>query len=197
MIDGKNILIVDDSVTVRKEVSMILTRLGAKVLEAGNEYGMMQNIEAYGRVVDLIIMDLGLRNENGLELIRKLRETEKYQSIRVMVLTENAQANNVLAARDLQVRAFYRKPITMDEFVKKVDMVLEAPVAVTAETAGSAAPEAAEDPAVPEQEILAEKESTTAEEMPAESSGETSLTEESTDAGAADASAGSDVAEGS
>jgi len=60
---------------------------------------MLNSMEEYGKCVDLVIMDLTLKYENGFDLIKKLRSSEKYGEIPVLVLTEHADANSVLTAK--------------------------------------------------------------------------------------------------
>ena len=125
MSTGKKVMIVEDSQTERYEVKMIIGKLGVGVVEAANELGMFNSIEEYGQCVDLIIMDLSLKNENGLELIEKLKQSKKYSSIPILILTEYADKGNVLRARELGVIGFLKKPIQKDELLDRVKTVLQ------------------------------------------------------------------------
>ncbi len=75
----KRILIVEDSPTVVEHIKIMLKNSNVKVFNAGSEFGMMQSIESYGKLVDLILMDLTLKTENGMDLIRNLRANDKYK----------------------------------------------------------------------------------------------------------------------
>lgn len=121
----KRVMIVEDSYTVRYEVKLIIEQLGLTLIEAANELGMFNMMEEYGKCVDLIIMDLTLKYENGFDLIEKLRNIEKYRDIPVVILTEHAEVKNVLRARELGVAGYLKKPIQKDELVSRVKSVLE------------------------------------------------------------------------
>jgi DNA-binding response OmpR family regulator len=120
----KKVLIVEDSPTVRYEIRLLLQKHGIVLLEAGNEQGMYINIEEYGICVDLVIMDLTLKYENGFDLIRKMKNNDKYKNIPILILTEHADVNNVIKARQLGVDGYVRKPIQKDEFLSRVNGIL-------------------------------------------------------------------------
>lgn len=120
----KVVLIVDDSPSIIKEVTLILQKSNIAVRQAGSEFGMMNVIEEYGKCVDLIIMDLTLKSEHGFDLIAGLKESEKYRSIPILVLTEHADADHVLEAKKLGVNGYIRKPIDVKELLLQVQMNL-------------------------------------------------------------------------
>lgn len=120
----KTVLIVEDSNTVRREVKLIFDKIGVELVEAANEIGMFNMIEQYGKKVDLVIMDLTLKYENGMDLIEKIRYSEKYGEIPVLILTEHAGKENVLRAKKLGVADFLRKPIQREELVNRVKSIL-------------------------------------------------------------------------
>lgn len=124
MFTGKRIMIVEDSKTVRLQVKLILEKTGVNVVEAGGEWGMFNKIEEYGRLVDIIIMDLILKYENGFDLIRKLRCDSKYKNIPIIILTEQADIENVLKAKELGITHFLRKPIEKDKLIDKISSIL-------------------------------------------------------------------------
>ncbi|MCX7711343.1 MAG: response regulator [Clostridia bacterium] len=121
----KRVMIVEDSHTVRYEVKLIIEKMGITLVEAANELGMFNMMEEYGRCVDLIIMDLTLKYENGFDLIEKLRKIEKYSSIPILILTEHADAKNVIKAKELGVVGYLRKPIQKEELETRVRSVLD------------------------------------------------------------------------
>lgn len=121
---GKKIMIVEDSHTVRYEVRLILDKLGVTLVEVANGLGMFNVVEEYGKQVDLIIMDLTLKRENGFDLIEQLREIEKYKEIPVLILTEHANKENVIKAKHLGVNGYLRKPIQKDELIERVSTIL-------------------------------------------------------------------------
>ena len=108
---GKIILIVDDSVAIRKQARALLEREGCVVREAGSEVGMLNALEEYGQKAQLVLMDLNLNTANGFDLIGKMRTIETYRDIPVMILTEHADRENVAIARLAGVKGYLVKPI--------------------------------------------------------------------------------------
>lgn len=113
-------LIVEDSITVRFQVKVLLEQIGVSLREAGGELGLFNLIEVYGKTPDIIIMDLTLKNEDGFTLIEKLRANKAYCHIPILVLTEHADTESVLKARALGVEGYIRKPINKDSFFAKI-----------------------------------------------------------------------------
>ena len=109
---------------MRFEVKLLLQQIGLELVEAGGELGLFMQIEQYGRLADMVIMDLTLKEENGFDLIKKLKEDERYSGIPVVVLTEHADMQNVITAKQLGVDGYIRKPIVKDDFLNKVSDIL-------------------------------------------------------------------------
>ncbi len=120
----KRVMIVEDSNTVRYEVKLLLKKIGVVLIEVANSIGMYNAIEEYGKIVDLIIMDLSLKNENGFDLINGLKTSESYNKIPVLILTEHADRDNVLTAKDIGVEGYLRKPINGTELLERVSKIL-------------------------------------------------------------------------
>lgn len=100
MLKNKKILIVDDSISFRQIIKTMLNDTGAVICEAGSEFGMYNLIDEYGTLVDIIIMDLSLKYENGLNLIKKLREIHRYKDIPVIIITQHTSKHYVLKQRN-------------------------------------------------------------------------------------------------
>lgn len=125
MEDKKVVLIVDDSPSIRREVKVILEKSDYYIRASGSEFGMMNSIIEYGKMVDLILMDLTLNEEFGLDLIENLKAFPKYANIPVIVLTEHADRDNVEKAKILGVKGYLRKPINAELLLNKVNEVLK------------------------------------------------------------------------
>ncbi len=117
----KRILIVEDSPTVIEMMRLMLKDMNVKIQTAGSEFGMFQAIESFGKIVDLVIMDITLKSENGLDLIQKIRMNERYKELPVIVVTEHATKDFILRAKDLNVKSFIRKPIEKGIFIARLD----------------------------------------------------------------------------
>ncbi len=124
MENQKRILIVEDSPTVVEHMKMLLKNSNVKVLNAGSEFGMMQSIESYGKTVDLVLMDLTLKTENGMDLIRNLRSNDKYKTLPIIIITEHVSKDLILEAKTLEVKGYLKKPIEKETFLDRVYSVI-------------------------------------------------------------------------
>jgi len=123
--NGRVVLIIDDSPSIRRQVCMVLNKTGIEVREAGSEFGMFNAVEQYGKMAEVIIMDLTLKNEHGFNLIAKLKASPKFMNIPILILTEHADAQNVLSAKKLGVQGYLRKPIDAGELNERVSALLK------------------------------------------------------------------------
>ncbi len=110
-LNGRTILVVDDAVSIRKQVRVILEKAGCQVREAGSEIGMLNAMEEYGKRVELVLMDLNLNLANGFDLIAKLREYKEYRDIPVVILSQYADREKVSIARMAGVKGYLVKPV--------------------------------------------------------------------------------------
>lgn len=120
----RKVMIVDDSPTIKYEARTLLQSIGVQVIEAGGRLGMYNQIEEYGKMVDLIIMDLTLKEENGLDLIKELKAENRYKDIGILIMSAHADKDTVLAAKSLGVDGYIVKPIKQDDFINKVTLAL-------------------------------------------------------------------------
>lgn len=121
----KRILIIEDSPTVIEMMKLMLKDMNVKIFTAGSEFGMFQAIESFGKTVDLILMDITLKSENGLDLVANLRANERYQDLPVIVVTEHANVDFVLRAKELRVSSFIRKPIDKAIFIDRLEETIQ------------------------------------------------------------------------
>ena len=121
----KNVLIVDDSVSIRREVRLILEKEGYTVREAGSGFGMLNCIDEYGILVDIILMDLTLNDEYGFDLITKIRNVNRFKDIPVVIITQHSDRENVELARMIGVNGYIVKPINPHMLLERVRNVLK------------------------------------------------------------------------
>jgi CheY-like chemotaxis protein len=67
--------------------------------------------------LDLIILDLNLPRHDGIEILRRLRETAKLSHVPVVVLTSSDSPRDRIAATELGAACFLRKPSNLEQFL--------------------------------------------------------------------------------
>jgi len=112
------VLVVDDSSTVRKFVSVSLTMQGFKVVTASDGMDALEKLPA-GKV-DLVITDLNMPNMDGFELIRALRENALYRDLPVIILTSLNDDQSKNTGINLGVASYLLKPFSLEKIQYEV-----------------------------------------------------------------------------
>jgi len=113
------ILVVDDEPPIRKLLRMGLTAHGYEVLDAPN--GRIA-LELLAKKPQLVILDLGLPDIDGLELLRTIRHRQ--ENLPVVVLSSRGDEAGKVAALDLGADDYVTKPFGMDEFLARMRAAL-------------------------------------------------------------------------
>jgi len=114
-----NILLVDDSKVMRNIQKKALAALGdVTFAEAGDGVEALAVIAQNPAGFSLVLVDWNMPNMNGLELITKIRATDK-KTLLIMVTTE-AEKDRVLEALRAGANNYMIKPFTPDALVEKV-----------------------------------------------------------------------------
>ncbi|ANN78307.1 response regulator [Bordetella flabilis] len=121
------ILVADDSATMRMIVQATLTGAGWTVLAAGNGKDALALALEQAVPVDLVVSDWNMPIMGGLDLIRGLRDADRYQDVPVLVLTTEDDVESKTAARDLGVCGWLQKPVDPDLLIEMASELLGQP----------------------------------------------------------------------
>ncbi len=105
---GQNVLIVDDSLSVRKFVTILLQQKGYNVLAASNGLEALNIIDEHP--VDIIITDLEMPVMHGYELLRELKRRGLSEVVPTVVLTSRGSEKHKDKAESLGARDYLVKP---------------------------------------------------------------------------------------
>lgn len=121
---GSLVLLVEDDVEIRRLVRSALESEGHRVVEAEScERGL---IDAGSRRPDLMILDLGLPDRDGFELLRSLRA---WSELPVIVLSARSGEQDKVAALDLGADDYLTKPFGVPELLARVRVTLRRRIA--------------------------------------------------------------------
>lgn len=115
-----NVLIVDDSNSMRSVVKKIITMSGFKMDDCFEAQNGKEALEILSKVwVDVIISDINMPEMNGLELLNALKQDELYREIPVIVITTEGSSERMEEAFKFGAKGFIKKPF-LPEDVKKI-----------------------------------------------------------------------------
>jgi two-component system chemotaxis response regulator CheY len=108
------ILIVDDSPTIRRMVRASLARFlpTAEFLEAGSGLEAIERL-AVGTVA-LIVLDLNMPDMHGLEVLQFVRSHQRYRQVPIIVLTTRGDDDSRVSAMQAGASTFLTKPFVPD-----------------------------------------------------------------------------------
>jgi two-component system KDP operon response regulator KdpE len=113
------VLVVDDEPPIRKLLRMGLSTQGYQILDAPNG---KTALELVAEKPDLIILDLGLPDIPGLDLLRMLRE--RNEGVPIVVLSSRGDEAAKVQALDLGADDYITKPFGMDELLARIRAAL-------------------------------------------------------------------------
>ncbi|HKC06207.1 MAG TPA: response regulator [Methylomirabilota bacterium] len=128
------VMLVDDSISIRKFVGQMLEKAGFRVLTAIDGQDALEQLVE--QTVDVVVTDLEMPRLNGYALIEDLRRRSTTREVPVIVMTTRAGEKHVGLARRLGVRHYITKPVDERSFVRTVESVAAGERAL--EGAGSA-----------------------------------------------------------
>jgi len=125
---GLRVLVVDDEQPIRRYLRATLNAHGFIVSEAVD--GQQALISAATDRPELIILDLGLPDMDGIEVTRRLRE---WTSIPIIILSVQEQENNKIAALDAGADDYLTKPFGTGELIARIRVALRRSVQASGE----------------------------------------------------------------
>jgi len=109
------VLVVDDEPPIRKLLRMGLSAEGYQVIDAPSGKAALELIS---QKPDLIILDLGLPDIQGLELLRTMRE--RNEGVPIVVLSSRADESAKVQALDFGADDYVTKPFGMNELLARI-----------------------------------------------------------------------------
>lgn len=116
------ILVVDDFATMRRIIKNILRQLGMNnVVEADDGTTGWEVLNKDN--IDFIISDWNMPQMTGIELLRKVRASEEYADLPFLMVTAEAQQENIIEAVQAKVSNYIVKPFTPDTLEQKINKI--------------------------------------------------------------------------
>ena len=118
------IMVVDDMSTMRRIVKNLLKQLGfANVEEAEN--GQEALIKLRADKFGFVVSDWNMPVMSGIQLLRAIRADEALKSIPVLMVTAEAQKENIIEAVQAGVSNYVVKPFTAEALQEKINKIFK------------------------------------------------------------------------
>jgi two-component system KDP operon response regulator KdpE len=125
----EKVLIVDDEKSIRTFLKLTLTSQGYETIEAVSGKDALSKVAA--EKPDIIILDIGLPDIDGIEVTRSLRE---WTQIPIIILSVRGSEKDKIAALDLGADDYLTKPFVVGELLARVRAALRRSFKNTGET---------------------------------------------------------------
>lgn len=113
-----NVLVVDDSATVRQQVRTALTQAGLNVIEAVDGADGSTKIQAGG--VGCVVCDVNMPNKNGIEMVEEVKRDPRFAKLPIIMLTTEGAKDLITRAKAAGASGWIVKPFKADLLVAAV-----------------------------------------------------------------------------
>lgn len=117
----ETILVAEDSLPNRKILTHLLTKLGYNVEACEDGRVAREKLEA-GDIENLVVIisDIMMPNEDGLQLLEYTRGNEKYKDIPFFLATAVSDKDYIMKAKSFNVNGYILKPLTFQRITAKL-----------------------------------------------------------------------------
>ncbi|MGD8922231.1 MAG: response regulator [Candidatus Zixiibacteriota bacterium] len=122
---SQTILVVDDSPTVVKFVSISLKNKGFTVIAASDGMEAVETLSGLEKSVDLVITDLNMPNLDGYALIETLRNNTRHQNIPIIILSSEDGDDDRERGMAVGADSYLVKPFKSSVLIDEVSKYLE------------------------------------------------------------------------
>lgn len=120
----KSILIVEDSSTTRALIRAIIEELGDfQTVEANSGFDALKLLPT--QEFDLVITDINMPDINGLELIHFIRNSPKYKSLPLIIVSTERSEEDKKRGMALGAMAYITKPFKANELQEVIKQVID------------------------------------------------------------------------
>ncbi len=119
---AKNIMIVDDSASLRQVVAIALRGAGYDVIEAQNGQDALGKLD--GKKIHLIISDVNMPVMDGITLVKEVKKLPAYKFTPIIMLTTEGADAKKKEGQAAGAKAWIVKPFQPDQMLKAVSTLI-------------------------------------------------------------------------
>ncbi len=118
------VLIVDDFATMRRIVRNVLKQIGfTNMIEADNGKAALKVLK--NENIDLILCDWNMPEMPGIDLLKTLKSDDELKDIPFVMVTAEAQKDNIIEAVKAGVSSYIVKPFTAETVSEKLNAIFK------------------------------------------------------------------------
>ena len=121
------VLIIDDSVVVREMLSMTFKKAGYQVEQARDGQEAWEKVSG-GLPCDLLLCDIEMPRMNGLELLAKMQQDDKFSQLPIAMVTSRGAEKHRKIAADLGAKAYFTKPYLEEDLLNAAKSLIDGEV---------------------------------------------------------------------
>lgn len=120
----RNILVIDNSPTLVKFMTYGLKACGYEVIAAADGMQALETVSNLDHDIDLVITSLNMPQIDGYELIRILRDNERFTDTPIIILSSQEEAADRQRGREAGSSSFLAKPLQSSALLSEVSRLL-------------------------------------------------------------------------
>jgi len=121
--DFRTVMVVDDSVTVRKVTTRFLERQGFNVIVAKDGVDALQVLQE--STPDLMLLDIEMPRMDGFEVAKNMRSTQRWKELPIIMITSRTGDKHREHAFSIGVNEYLGKPYQEEALLKAIRSLLE------------------------------------------------------------------------
>jgi chemosensory pili system protein ChpA (sensor histidine kinase/response regulator) len=117
------VMVVDDSITIRKVTERMLTRYGIEVILAKDGVDATNQLQDF--VPDLMLLDIEMPRMDGFEVASFVRNDERMKELPIIMITSRTGSKHKEKAMKIGVNRYLGKPFQEDDLVSNINEILQ------------------------------------------------------------------------
>jgi len=119
----KKALVVDDSRMIRVILRKMLSEIGYEVCEAGNGREALEIASTIPEQLEIVLADWNMPEMNGFDLLKELRKRQEFSSLKIVMVTTEAELAHMSKALEAGANEYIMKPFTKEIVFEKLELL--------------------------------------------------------------------------
>lgn len=119
----RTVMVVDDSLTMRKVLGRLLTREGYRVVTAKDGMEALQLLQE--ALPDAVVLDIEMPRMDGFELARNIRDDQRTATLPLIVVSSRTAEKHRNLAAEIGINVYLGKPVQDDELLHNLSELLD------------------------------------------------------------------------